>query len=532
MKRKTNCKRLVFLDLNKKNVKEYFEIDDIKSVRQKSLMQQGCCKNKKHGGKIMRINNNMMAQNAHRYLSSASGRMSKSLEKISSGLRINSAADDAAGLAISEKMRAQISGLEQAATNAQNGISLIQTAEGALNETHSILQRMRQLAVNSSNDTNTETDRAEIQKEVDELATELSRISDTTEFNTENLLNGDFDAKFHIGANAGQKMELQISDMSASELGVSGNGGASFEVTGTTADNGTGTLVNTEATFTAMSLEDYAATEGVEITWADSATTEDATGYVLVGSDGNAKATSADGLTYTEIIGTPATNGDTVTFLNEVTSGSVQLSGAVGAGEATGTATIADDSVTLDGGTYTITDISTNGVYGGAGWSVGLADSSGEIVALGSTDLIGGKAASADAVANWVNVDDTSDALISLTAAETSAQIGDEITVSGEGIDVSTQTAASSAITVLDTAISTVSAERSKLGAYQNRLEHTINNLSTTTENLQASESRIRDVDVAKEMMEFTKLNILSQASQSMLAQANQAPQGVLQLLG
>src|SRR5690606_24356841 len=168
----------------------------------------------------MRIVNNIMAMNAHRQLMINQGGAAKAIEKLSSGLRINRAGDDAAGLAISEKMRGQIRGLNQAIRNAQDGISLIQTAEGALQETHAILQRMRELAVQAANDTYTEEDRAEIQKEIDQLAAELTRIAETTEFNTQNLLGGEFKGTFHIGANAGQNITLEIEDMRAEALGV------------------------------------------------------------------------------------------------------------------------------------------------------------------------------------------------------------------------------------------------------------------------------------------------------------------------
>jgi len=270
----------------------------------------------------MIINTNVAALNSYNQLSSTNNNMQKSLERLSSGSRINRAADDAAGLAISEKMNAQTRGLAQAQRNAQDGISLIQTAEGALKETHSILQRMRELSVQSANDTNTAEDRAEIQKEVDQLISEVDRIAGNTEFNTQKLLNGSYSGKkIHIGANSGQAMDVSIGDMSASTLSVS-------------------------------------------------------------------------------------------------------------------------------------------------------------------------------------------------------------------GLSVSSQTAADTAIDTLDGAISAVSSERSKLGAIQNRLEHTINNLSASEENLTAANSRIKDVDMAKEMMNLSKQQILSQAGTAMLAQANQMPQGVLQLLG
>jgi len=270
----------------------------------------------------MRINNNIMALNAHRQLAINQANSSKSMEKLSSGFRINRAGDDAAGLAISEKMRGQIRGLKQASRNAQDGISLIQTAEGALNESHAILQRMRELAVQSATDTNTDDDRAELQKEVDALIEELDRIGKDTEFNTQALLDGTFkDKVIHIGANEGQTLEISIEDMTASGLGV-------------------------------------------------------------------------------------------------------------------------------------------------------------------------------------------------------------------DKVDISDQTGADEAIATIDAAINTLSGERSSLGALQNRLEHTISNLNNAAENLQAAESRIRDVDMAEEIMAFTKNNILQQAATAMLAQANMAPQSVLQLLG
>jgi len=269
----------------------------------------------------MRINHNIAALNTHRQLTANQALASSSLERLSSGLRVNRAGDDAAGLGISEGMRGQIRGLSQSIRNAQDGVSLIQTAEGALNETHSILQRMRVLAVQSANDTNITADRTAVQAEVNQLLAEVNRIATNTQFNTQTLLDGTFTGRmFHIGANAGQNVSLSVANMNATGLAIT-------------------------------------------------------------------------------------------------------------------------------------------------------------------------------------------------------------------GLSVATQTAANAAITTVTGAISTVSTERSSLGAMQNRLNHTVNNLGTSVENLTAAESRIRDVDMADEMMQFTKMNILSQAAQAMLAQAMQQPQGVLQLL-
>jgi flagellin len=338
----------------------------------------------------MRINHNIAALNTFNKLSSNQSATQGSLEKLSSGLKINKAGDDAAGLAISEKMRGQIRGLDMASKNAQDGISLIQTAEGALNETHSILQRMRELSVQASSDSNNDNDRAELQKEVDQLSSEITRISTDTEFNTKKLINGDAkDLTFHIGANQDQNISLAIGDMSSKALGTEG----------TIVD---GTVATTDATTST-------------ITWKDAAD-----------ADQTATWKAAD-----DVAGTAA------------------------------------------------------GYY-----------------------------------------DDASDELV--LSSDKVLENGAKVT---QGINISDKTAANTAITTIQTAIDTVSAERSKLGAYQNRLDHTINNLGTSSENLTAAESRIRDVNMAQEMMNFTKNNILSQAAQSMLAQANQQPQGVLQLL-
>ncbi|GFN22448.1 flagellin [Thermanaeromonas sp. C210] len=420
----------------------------------------------------MRINHNISALNTYRQLSINNMMAAKSLEKLSSGLRINRAGDDAAGLAISEKMRAQIRGLEMASKNAQDAISLIQTAEGALNETHSILQRMRELAVQSASDTNTAVDRSEIQKEIDQLAQELARIGNTTEFNTQKLLNGTFKGTFHIGANENQNLSLEIKDMRGFALGVVG------DVTYTA----TGTVTNTNSSFS----------DGTYTVKYDSASGK----YQLVDSNGLVIATSADGKTYTATA--DATSTDKIVFSDKVISGTITIDTT--SNEATGTATV--DNKRLEAGTYTLDAANKK-----------LIDSTGQVIGT-STD-------------GTKYVDAAGNELFTLGAAPT-----ENITLEVKGIDVSSASSANNAITTINKAIETVSAERSKLGAYQNRLEHTINNLGTAAENLTAAESRIRDVDMAKEMMEFTKLNILQQAATAMLAQANMQPQMVLQLLG
>jgi len=410
----------------------------------------------------MRINHNIAALNTHRQLGANNTQASKNLEKLSSGLKINRAGDDAAGLAISEKMRGQIRGLDMAQKNSQDGISLIQTAEGALNETHAILQRMRELAVQSSNDTNTSTDRVELQKEVDQLSEELSRISSTTEFNTQKLLNGKFEGTFQIGANEQQNLKLNINDMSGNTLGVAGN--AKFEESVTITKTGASDFKDGVYTVDGTDLKD---------------------------ADGNVVATTTDQLTWTAAMGE---GDDTIVFTQEVDSGTVTIKGT----KATGTSEFTNGG--LQAGSYTAN-------------ATELKDSNGNVIAT-STD--GTTFTALDGSTTLLTVD-------AALTADTTIKVG--------GIDISSQPSADKAITTIQSAIDTVSAERSKLGAVQNRLEHTINNLGTSSENLTAAESRIRDVDMAKEMMEFTKNNILTQAAQAMLAQANQQPQGVLQLL-
>jgi flagellin len=391
----------------------------------------------------MIINHNMNAMNAHRNMSMNNVSAGKSMEKLSSGLRINRAGDDAAGLAISEKMRGQIRGLDQASRNAQDGISLLQTAEGALNETHSIAQRMRELAVQSSNDTATLDDRKEIQKEINQLVDEIDRVGNQTEFNTQKLLDGTYSSKkFHIGANENQTMDIDVIDMRADQLGQISGG---FESKNAVGDISSLDFASTSAVVTIGNVSVELKTDYSDNLSGLAAELDDVFSKTL---GVNVKAEN------NSLVFTGATNFGTPTY--------------------------------ADGGTGT-----------GGGALLGTA-----------------AAASSTAAATGVTLD-------TLKVDPSTNSTG----------GVLTQADAETAIKSFDNAIKQVSAERSKLGAMQNRLEHTIANLGTSSENLQSAESRIRDVDMAKEMMSFSKNNILSQAAQAMLAQANQQPQGVLQLL-
>ncbi|MGN7415161.1 flagellin N-terminal helical domain-containing protein [Paenibacillus sp. SAF-068] len=545
----------------------------------------------------MIINHNITALNTHRQLSTNSAATSKNIEKLSSGLRINRAGDDAAGLAISEKMRGQIRGLDMASKNAQDGISLIQTAEGALSETHSILQRVRELSVQSANGTNTEEDRKALQDEVKQLKSEIDRIGDTTEFNTKKLLNGALKtsgATVGLDSTTGTVIGKQTAAVATGTAVMNGATALvatpdfvseKIKIDGTditvdwqnlsteeqnTITAGTGSGATSTSMKAAADLIVSKINEAIDKSGANVA---HISGYVsgdkLVlesGSTGvnsqiqTASATTSiagkflgtDGAAATNK-GTSVYNGTTVTAASKFnfTIGDTKLQAETGAADIeNGTTTMADAATALetaindaiekandaagataDGDFGFIKDVKVNALEDGR---FEIISESGPIKLedlTGSTVIkdLGLSAAQTDASSNGG------------VTFQIGANKGQSITfgvndmrstaLGISGVDISTTAGASNAITSLDKAISSVSSERAKLGAVQNRLEHTINNLNTSSENLTAAESRVRDVDMAKEMMEQTKNNILAQAAQAMLAQANQQPQGVLQLL-
>lgn len=466
----------------------------------------------------MRINHNIASLNTYRQLSANSANGSKSLEKLSSGLRINKAGDDAAGLAISEKMRGQIRGLDQASRNSQDGISLIQTAEGALNETHSILQRMRELAVQSANDTNTNIDRGAIQDEIKQLNSEIDRIANTTEFNTKKLLDGSIGVSGNITTNSHSLNPVQVdasvtADTYKVTTAAAGTVGADIKST-TTGLDAAADFTMTSTNIAKLELGDYT----LKTTFTGTADTFD---FALFNSDGNevAKVAAVDISAGDAVL--VGSNGEKFTV-------ATQTDGVVLEGETkfalTGNyATAGDFQVTDNGGAvkYTSTAATkiTTSDFDVAGFTFNM-----------TTDTI----LSAAATSNIVVANNSAEFQIGANQNQT-MNVGinsmDVKSLGIDSIDLSTKTGAQAAVTKINDAIQKVSDQRASLGAYQNRLEHTINNLGTSSENLTAAESRIRDVDMAKEMMEFTKNNILSQAAQAMLAQANQQPQGVLQLL-
>lgn len=400
----------------------------------------------------MRIQHNIAALNSYRNLTGNNNAVSKNLEKLSSGYKINRAGDDAAGLAISEKMRAQITGLNTAQKNAQDGVSLVQTAEGALTEVHSMLNRMVELADQSANGTyDNAVDRANLQKEIASLKDEIDRIADSTNFNGINLLDGSLSTS-------------TTTTLSAKTTGTS----AAVDLKFTFADQFKGNEINVALEHKASAGDTIEATVGAD-------------GKITLKMD--------------------ATKDHSASAIKEALA------------NANITAVAADDKAKMSSllASATVTGAGTTGLTTGDGFAA----------ATGTTTPAKGKSLT-------LQIGDTS-ADFNQMAVSVGDMHGEALGIAD--IDISTQVGAQTAVDKIKSAINSVSSTRGDLGAIQNRLEHTINNLSVTAENMTAAESRIRDVDMANEMMAYTKNNILVQSSQAMLAQANQLPQGVLQLL-
>jgi len=402
----------------------------------------------------LRINQNIQAMNAYRNLSVTDGQMSKSLEKLSSGYRINRAADDAAGLSISEGLRSQVGGLKVAVRNAQDGVNVAQTADGALNESTSILQRMRDLAVQASNSGSQDADaKAASQQEFNQLGAELTRIAGATKFGNQSLLGGAYNGTFQVGSTSGETISMDLSTTNAatnklfgSATGITGFGAAGLGVNNLDLTAGSGT--GNETWSLGPGTFDFAAT----------------------------------------------------------------------------TAPTASD-VSFGGKTYTI-DVTSN--WDASGTSAAASKNQALLQNTLNSQLQGGPvSASVDSYGAVVFTGPKGAAAGDLTGTGDFATAG--LTA---GAGTAAASGASAAITAVDNAIKGVSAARSYIGATQNRFEHTITNINVAVENLSASESAIRDTDMASEMVSFTRSQILSQAGTSMLAQANQASQSVLKLLG
>ncbi len=490
----------------------------------------------------MVVQHNLTAMNANRMLGLTTGAQAKSTEKLSSGYRINRAADDAAGLSISEKMRRQIRGLDQASTNAEDGVSAVQTAEGALNEVQDMLQRMNELAVQAANGTNSKNDRAYIQSEIDQLVTEIDRVAETTKFNETYLLKGDgvggkyVDLGVTDDSNAGG---IQISgddqeDPASAKITYSTDRDVAFDVASTTdfSADSTNTLTVAGASY---ALKDYADIEDLA---------------AAISSNTNVNSvdiTYANGEEAEITTDTAKNNGGpdsfSLTHMNKSTTVSGDVTFKVASsytGDSTANNRITVGDVVIDFTLATKLDDEGNLVYDEETTNQSIASaltaanySFTETDGVFSVKLASKMTVNAAATVDnlefnlHVGADSSVTNKIGVSIASMSA---DGLGVSG--IKVTSEKTATDAIDVIAEAIQKVSKQRSDLGAVQNRLEHTINNLDNVVENTTAAESRIRDTDMADEMVRFSNLNILAQAGQSMLAQANQSNSGILSLLG
>ena len=472
----------------------------------------------------MVVQHNMQAMNANRMLNVTTTQQSKATEKLSSGYKINRAADDAAGLSISEKMRKQIRGLDQASTNAQDGISAVQTAEGALTEVHSMLQRMNELATQAANGTNSSSDRSSIQDEIDQLTTEIDRVAETTKFNETYLLKGN-------GKTSNVKVNAKDAGIEGTLTGV-GTGTATFKMTalktgesitigskgytiGTTISEVKDAIADTK-----VKTGDKVTINGTEYTVADEAANEDRTENLL--TKDSLKELVNDGAKV--IVGTQTYVAMTDADKNQVGDNDASVISANKAYELISKELIKASSIGADPGEEAKISAKDSDYTGKGAYSKATNTQVTFVIGEGSREVTQGLQ-----LGLHVGADADENNKISFTIdTMDSAGLG----VKGLNVVDKTGAKATYAIDSIADAISKVSAQRSSLGAVQNRLEHTINNLDNVVENTTSAESQIRDTDMAETMVEYSKNNILAQAGQSMLAQANQSNQGVLSLLG
>ena len=564
----------------------------------------------------MIINHNMNALNAHRNMGVNNSAAGKSMEKLSSGLRINRAGDDAAGLAISEKMRGQIRGLTQASRNASDGISLVQTAEGALNETTNILQRMREISVQSANSTNTETDRAALQEELKQLTTEINRIGNTTEFNTQKLLNGGAGSSSSSNITDAASASVKTGDFTGADLsGVTIN--ASIKVDGTTFDISEAlkedwTRKSADDVITALNKVTAGEKKLSDVVDITKVTTAGAKDKLVFTAKSTGKSSSVEISSTTNEVGALLGYGNApISSKGEGNNATIQKHGLeaqnaldakidVNKGDTFKVQVGSDSAVSVkfdSTKSYDIGNTDDNVAQAAreeyvkdinaALQKAGLSDkveaslsndnklqliskngkdiklTEGKLGANNGNDgidntstvknvnqVVGAGAQGAGFEVNLqigansgqamnLSIGDMRAAALGITGntgqagfSSTNNVSNGTDTISTEAsLDITNASSASKAITAIDSAMEKVSSERAKLGAVQNRLEYTISNLDNTAENLTSAESTLRDVDMAKEMMEYSKNNILSQAAQSMISKANQQPQNVLQLL-
>ncbi len=467
------------------------------------------------------INTNVPSLNAQRNLGKSQNDLARSMQRLSSGLRINSAKDDAAGLAISDRMTSQIRGLNQAARNANDGISLAQTAEGALQETTNILQRMRELSVQSANDTNTESDRNSLQAEVSQLQAEMNRIAETTQFNGKNLLDGTMvGATFQVGANAGinQTITFDIASAKTADLGIIGTTIAAPNGTAVVGTTVTGALLDGELTVNGNDVAASASGSAPDIAQA----INDANGTDI------ATAVNSQTFNFSEV--TLAEDGGGVvigTFTLAIGATNIILDAANTADGATVTAADVIAAITVDG-TYSA-ELDGDGkivISNADGADMTIAETNIGNVGEGFTDSELGTFQGSISLDSSAAIVFTGTGLI-----KTGLSTVGLATTTIDQVDISTRLGASIALASVDTALATIDEMRGELGAVQNRFESTIANLSNVAENLSAARSRIMDADIAQETSAMTKNNILQQAGVAILAQANQTPQLALQLL-
>lgn len=514
----------------------------------------------------MTINTNVASLNAQRFLGQSQGLLGTSLSRLSSGLRINSAADDAAGLAISGRMSAQIRGLNQAVRNANDGISLSQTAEGALTETTAILQRMRELAVQSMNDTNSAADRQNLQKEVDQLRLEIDRIAKNTQFNGKNLLDGTFARqRFQVGANTGQEISLTVASARSQSLGLSSGSlttdGHMTDATAAASVNQLQTNLSTDDTFTLVgslgtetinmtaNWSAYDVADRINSSSSDTGVNASASTYAklwafactgtvtfsLQGKGGTAEGVSVSGTSVTDIIasvnGQTSTTGiyaylqgtsEIILYSSEGYSIGIQdLDLGLGSGSTAAFVGLQADGTTSTGtARIVLTDVSAAG---------GAAEN-----AASDSSFVGGTVVFESTLNNGyftvMTQTGTGTSDLFVTASDSTLSTGTTNTV--ENLDISTRDGARTAIKTVDGGLDYIANIRADLGAVQNRFESTIANLQNVSENLSSSRSRILDADFASETADMTKAQILIQSGVAMLAQANQLPQQVLSLLG
>ena len=526
----------------------------------------------------MRIQHNIMAMNAYRNYSNNTSALSKNLEKLSSGYKINRAGDDAAGLAISEKMRAQITGLETAQKNAKDGISLVQTAEGALTEVHDMLNRMVELADQSANGTYDATDRQQLQKEITQLQSEIDRIADSSNFNGIKLLDGSLES--------GGGKSVEVFGVSTST--TVGTASSSVTASGAFTETQANAMKNGDKVTISMA-DDKGNNYSITLTMKNNALVDESTGksYSLTTNSTGGNATTATELgsiiesafdnatggifdvTYNAGVLTAKSTEKGAGAPTIVAIGGTQYTAATNTtttlnyGQPTATKGTADKISIKDTDAKKLTAASNTtdaqkAIFTINGQKFVLASSDSDLAAVKElvdddvTVVVGANiGAAAGQLSQATGLDITANGNnIEISTGSGSAlklQIGDtsdsynrlEVAIKDmhasslgiSGINIATQDGASAAVDLIKNAINKVSDVRGTLGATQNRLDHTINNLSVMTENIQDAESTIRDTDVADEMMAYTKNNILVQSAQAMLAQANQVPQGVLQLL-